>query len=586
MKMLLNINKTSLLKSLNFQKIKKSDFATNTFLKLSDEIKYSKKPIVALESTIITHGLPYPANLETALQVEDEVRKNNAVPATIAFLNGKFHVGLSRQEIEFIAKNHEKAIKISRRDMNYVCSRNDNSLIGGTTVSATSICAHQANISIFCTGGIGGVHRDFLDSMDVSADLQELARTPVAVVSSGVKSILDIEKTLEYLETQGVCVVTLNKTGSTEFPSFFTSKSGYNSPFNCKNEHEVAQLILHSFAKTGFNLNSGILIGVPIPEEHEADSNLIDNAINEALHECKKLNIKGKKVTPFLLEKINKITKGKSLQSNIALIKNNAKQSAKIAVELHKLQNYSSKIDPLPQNHVITVIGGTNLDYIYKLTDETTLGLKGVTQPCEFTASLGGVGRNMSEALFRLGLKESILMSALSDDLSGRYICDESKKIGLDISKLHVLDPIKNAITGTYCAVFHSTGEINMALGNMKAHDYITPEFIKTNLDILSKSQFCVLDADIPIDTIEYVSNYCQIENIPLWFNPTDLRKCYKLIDSDSLAKCTYISPNLQELFTLFSLKFQKDNSLNENEKINFHKINSKKLNLDFEDLK
>jgi pseudouridine-5'-phosphate glycosidase len=174
-------------------------------------------------------------------------------------------------------------------------------------VSATSICAHEAKIPIFCTGGIGGVHRDFVDSMDVSADLQELARTPIAVISSGVKSILDIEKTLEYLETMGVCVVTLEKNGLTDFPSFFTSKSGFQSPFNCKNESEVARLIQTNL-KTGFG--AGILVGVPIPSQHEADKKLIDDAIREALLDLKREGIKGKRVTPFLLEKINRITKG------------------------------------------------------------------------------------------------------------------------------------------------------------------------------------------------------------------------------------------------------------------------------------
>ena len=203
-------------------------------------------------------------------------------------------------------------------------------------MSATSICANAAQIPIFCTGGIGGVHRDYVDSMDVSADLQELARTPVAVVSSGVKSILDIEKTLEYLETMGVCVVTLEKNGSTEFPAFFTSKSGQHSPFNCKTEKDVAQLI-HTNLRTG--LNSGLLIGVPIPPKHSADQTLIDNAIQEALVQMKKLGIKGKKVTPYLLEKINRITQGKSLKSNIALIKHNAQTSARIAVELAQLNS-------------------------------------------------------------------------------------------------------------------------------------------------------------------------------------------------------------------------------------------------------
>lgn len=288
----------------------------NNFLEISDEIKNTNKPVVALESTIITHGLPYPANLETALAVENEIRSLGVVPATIGFLNGRIKVGLNINEIETIATKNQNAIKLSRRDLPYVLAAPDrDSIIGGTTVSATCIAAHAANIPIFCTGGIGGVHRDYIDSMDVSADLQELARTPVAVVSSGVKSILDIGKTLEYLETMGVCVTTLNETGSKDFPAFFTSSSGHESPYNCRNEKEAASLI-NANLKTGFN--TGLLIGVPIPENYSAKRELIDAAITEALAEAHKLKIKGKKVTPFLLEKINNITKGRSLSSNVA----------------------------------------------------------------------------------------------------------------------------------------------------------------------------------------------------------------------------------------------------------------------------
>ena len=275
--------------------------------------------------------------------------------------------------------------------------------------------------------------------------------TPVAVVSSGIKSILDIQKTLEYLETLGVCVYTLAEDGSKEFPSFFTSKSGFEAPYNCRDESEAAKLI-HTNMMTG--LNMGMLIGVPIPEENAANSAEIDEAIMTALKEAEKLNIKGKKVTPFLLEKINNITKGNSLKSNIALITNNAKTSAKIAVELKKLQAETKPQKPtrifLPENlctKQVSLIGGINLDSTYKLTDEKTLHLKGVTQPVRASSCLGGVARNMAEALIRLGASETILLSSVGDDVAGKYVTEQSKLIGFDTDKwLNLKD--KNLSTG------------------------------------------------------------------------------------------------------------------------------------------
>lgn len=304
-------NNRYLAKNFKFQSSPNSSFAskliTNNLLEISDEIKYSNQPLVALESTIITHGLPYPTNLEMALDVENEIKAQGAVPATIAYLNGKLKVGLNKTEIEYIAKNHQDSVKLSRRDLPFIFSQSKNSsLVGGTTVSATCIAAHAANIPIFCTGGIGGVHRDFIHSMDVSADLQELARTPVAVVSSGVKSILDIQKTLEYLETMGVCVVTLYKNGSKEFPAFFTSKSGFEAPYNCLSETDAARLI-YANLKTG--LNTGLLIANPIPEQYSADHTIIDLAIKEALDEAARLNIKGKKSLHFYSTKSIKLPK-------------------------------------------------------------------------------------------------------------------------------------------------------------------------------------------------------------------------------------------------------------------------------------
>ena len=220
----------------------------NNYLSVSDHIKdavANKEPVVALESTIITHGLPYPNNYETALEVEQVIRDSGAIPATIAFFNGKLKVGLNKEEIELVAKSaiNNKAVKLSRRDLSYALSNQVNGIVGGTTVSGTMIAAEAANIQIFVTGGIGGVHRDVNESLDVSADLVEFSKTRVAVFSSGVKSILDIGKTLEYLETLGVCVCTLDNSGSNEFPAFFTSKSGFYAPYNLRTTSDAAREI-------------------------------------------------------------------------------------------------------------------------------------------------------------------------------------------------------------------------------------------------------------------------------------------------------------------------------------------------------
>ncbi|PKY39251.1 erwinia chrysanthemi IndA protein-like protein-like protein [Rhizophagus irregularis] len=285
------------------------------------EALQGNKPLVALESTVISHGMQYPQNLETAVAIENIVRENGSIPATIAILNGKINVGLSSNGLETLAQMGQKARKSSRRDLAYVVSQG---LTGSTTVSGTMVIAHRAGIRVFVTGGIGGVHWGAEQSMDVSADLVELGRTPVAVVCAGVKSILDIEKTLEYLETQGVSVTTFGETR--DFPAFFTPRSGCMSPSNLKTVKECAALI---DANIQLQLNSGMLIAVPIPENEAADANKIQEALSIALAEAKEIS--GKDITPFLLKRINEITQGDSLKSNISLLKNNAKIGSQIA---------------------------------------------------------------------------------------------------------------------------------------------------------------------------------------------------------------------------------------------------------------
>lgn len=281
-------------------------------------------PIVALESTIISHGMPYPANLEVAKKCEQIVRDNGAVPATIAIINGEIIVGVTEEQLEYLATSKE-VLKVSRRDFAYVIA---NKLSGATTVAATMMIAKMANIALFATGGIGGVHRGVEQSWDISADLEELATTDVCVVCAGAKSILDLEKTLEYLETKGVLVVGYQ---TNELPAFFTKESGIEIPIRMDSPLEIAKTLK---TKKDLNITQGILITNPIDGKYSLNKKEIDETISNAIKEMEEQNIKGKKVTPYLLSKINELTKGESLNANKQLVYSNCKLAALIAVEL------------------------------------------------------------------------------------------------------------------------------------------------------------------------------------------------------------------------------------------------------------
>jgi len=285
-------------------------------------------PLVALESTIITHGMPYPQNLETALQVEEDIRAAGAVPATIAVLEGRLHVGLERAELEALAQAEDVA-KISRADMAACMARGGT---GATTVSATMIAAHLAGISVFSTGGIGGVHRGAELSFDISADLQELAQTPVTVVAAGAKAILDIPKTLEVLETLGVPVIAH---GQDDFPAFWSRASGLPAPLRMDSARQIAEAQL---MRGALGLPGGQLVGNPVPEAEEIAAETLAPIIARAQGEAETQSISGKAVTPFLLGRIFELTEGQSLRTNIALVRNNARLAARIAREICALR--------------------------------------------------------------------------------------------------------------------------------------------------------------------------------------------------------------------------------------------------------
>ncbi|MCS0613715.1 pseudouridine-5'-phosphate glycosidase [Massilia kyonggiensis] len=298
------------------------------FLQFSPEVQAARaagKPIVALESTIISHGMPYPQNVQTAREVEQVIRDAGAVPATIALIDGRICVGLADDQLEQLG-NAQDALKVSRRDLAYVLAEKK---LGATTVAATMICAALAGIEVFVTGGIGGVHRGAETSFDISADLQELARTNVAVVCAGVKSILDIGLTLEYLETHGVPVVSVGQPG---FPAFFTRESGFAADFQLDTPEQQARFIR---TKWQLGLTGGVVVSNPVPAASAMRNDEIDGIIAQALREAGEQGVKGKAVTPFLLARIKDLTGGRSLATNIALVKHNALVGARLAVALH-----------------------------------------------------------------------------------------------------------------------------------------------------------------------------------------------------------------------------------------------------------
>ena len=305
----------------------------NKYLDIAPEVQQALadgRPVVALESTIISHGMPYPKNVETALLVEQTLRDNGAVPATIAILGGRLKAGLSKEEITYLGKSGRKVAKVSRRDLPVICARGAD---GATTVTTTMMIAHMAGISVFATGGIGGVHRGAETTMDISADLEELAQTPVMVVCAGAKAILDLGLTLEYLETKGVPVIGY---GTSELPAFYTRKSGFGVDYELDTPEELAAAF---HAERELGMKNGMLVTNPIPEKYSMDHKVIDKAIEQALAEAKAQGIHGKETTPFLLAKVKDLTGGDSLESNIQLVYNNAVLGAKTACALAALKD-------------------------------------------------------------------------------------------------------------------------------------------------------------------------------------------------------------------------------------------------------
>jgi len=513
-----------------------------------DALHTNWKPVVALESTIITHGMPPPQNLSTALEVEQIVRQQNAIPATIAILDGRIKVGLSRAELEKLSEiSAGPAVKTSRRDMAYVLA---NRLNGGTTVAGTLMVAQMVGIKIFATGGIGGVHRDFNATLDVSADLVELGRAPVAVVCAGVKSILDIPRTLELLETQGVLVAAYQSVGN-EFPAFYTRRSGCRAAYGFDSAQQAARVIKTSL---DMDLGAGMLIGVPVPEEFAMDEKQINQAIAEAIRNAESQGITGKEITPFILAAVTNITSGRSLQTNIALIKNNAKVAAEIASELHSLTHHGIEVPKtqfvefdeiafLPKNAPV-IIGGSNIDTCITILDDD-IKMNGATYGSRSSVCCGGVGRNLAEGVSKI-LGGSTFISAVGDDQNGNFI----KTVLHPICNTEIVTE-KEMPTANCSVTLDKFGECKMILAmNMAVHRSITPDLIFQNESLIKSAPLVVVDANLSVETMQAILEIAKDNNRPVFYEPTDMSLAEKpfVLPTQLYTQIKFASPNLYEL--------------------------------------
>ncbi|KAB8263776.1 Indigoidine synthase A like protein-domain-containing protein [Aspergillus pseudonomiae] len=482
--------------------------AQSKFLQVSEEVRdavATGKPVVALESTIYTHGFPYPESVALASLLETVVRANGGVPATIGILNGVAKVGLNAEELIELASTAESknALKVSRRDLGYICGLGlaGKRLHGGTTVSGTMILAHLAGIKVFGTGGLGGVHRGGENSMDISADLTELGRTPVAVVSSGCKSFLDIPRTLEYLETEGVCVGTFadGRTGQIDFPAFFTRDSGIKSPKVIQDEAEAAAII---YAQLKLPVSSGMHFANPVPVQQSIPKNEMDDIIEEAIRLAEVEGHQGSDNTPFVLSKIKQLSGGKSVTANRALVEANVQRATRVAVELSKLEQSNGtlnerhmpaisedvkadqatseaelKLNPTTEgpiealDKVDVLVAGSlavdlSCDYAPPAGEKDIKPVSDTSNPATITQSLGGVGHNVAIATKYLG-SSVLFCSVVGDDLSGRAALTALRKEGLSTAGVQVLPASNGARTAQYVAVNDAKKDLVVAMADM-----------------------------------------------------------------------------------------------------------------------
>ncbi|CAD5228947.1 unnamed protein product [Bursaphelenchus okinawaensis] len=496
----------------------------------------SKKPVIALESTVITHGLPYPRNLRVAKSLEQIARDEGVTPATIALLDGKVCVGLDEEQLDHLASPNTRAVKVSTRDIPTVLAEKTT---GSTTVAATMKIADWAGIRIFATGGIGGVHRGAEDSFDVSADLVELGRTPVAVVCAGAKSILDIRKTLEVLETNGVNVIVLDS--QPYFPGFFVSRTEFKAPY-----HTTSIPLIADILKTTdrLNLRHGTLVACPLPEELTKDGDAIGNAVEQALKEAEESQIVNKDLTPFLLKRVDELTDSASLKINVALLENNVRMASRLAQEYVKRergvitgQNTAPARSEAPPK--VLCVGASILDF------EVVSALRpqndGGSYPGTLHCRAGGVARNHAECLHKLSNQVSFI-SAIGDDEAGAFL----KQMGLYFVPEDQIICSQTAPTASYLSVnvqgniAHGYSSIDAIVGE------IVPSEIQKRKHLFEDVDCIVVDGNISTATFQTVCDIAREFKKRVWFDTTDIAKVERLND-DILTSIWGISPNQNE---------------------------------------
>ncbi|KAL4402098.1 pseudouridylate synthase [Malassezia pachydermatis] len=480
------------------------------------------RAVVALESTIITHGLPRPINFDTAVAVEDQVRAAGAEPATIAVLDGQAHIGLSRSQLERVADSPpERTVKASRGGLAHIMAKG-RGWIGGTTVSGTMALAHRAGVRIFATGGIGGVHRGAEHSMDISADLTELGRTPVAVFCSGAKSILDIPRTLEYLETQGVPVLTFHPQG--QFPCFYTAKSGCHVPIVSSTEEAARTIELN----TTLGLENGLVFGVPIPSEFEQDGVIIQRAVEQAVQESVEQGIDrlGKQVTPWLLKRVSQLAHT-SVRSNVGLVLNNARVASECAVELAgpSPSRVAQVYTPKPK---VVVVGCAAMD----VTAQQSTSAPGSTAPGNVVLSTGGVAHNIALAAHAtLQEKKAVaLVAPCADDAIGALLRSQ-----MDDKAMRTDGLVSSSKSAVCNLVLDQEGDLLTGVADMACvEDTLTPDIVQQKLSELRPS-VVGMDANLTPDTIAAIVRQCASDGVPVLYEPTSVVKCGRGMDALAL---------------------------------------------------
>ncbi|MCJ1396629.1 hypothetical protein MMC18_009520 [Xylographa bjoerkii] len=570
------------------------------FLKVSDEVQDaidSGKPVVALETTIYTHGFPYPENIALCSRLEGLVRVGGGIPATIGVLNGVARVGFEAGELNELLESAgtDTTLKISRRDLAYVCGlgiKTEN-LNGGTTVSGTMLLAHLAGIKVFATGGLGGVHKDGQSSMDISADLTELGRTPVAVISSGCKSFLDIPRTLEYLETQGVCVGTFSdgRTGRVDLPAFWTRDSGVPSPKTIYNEADAAAII---YAQSRLPIMSGLLFANPIPEEFSLSKSKMDHVMSEAVRLAKENGISGSNNTPFVLAKIRELTDGATVKANSVLVENNVIRGTKVAVELSNLELNSKETfdrrksagvvevpvhsyglsQPLPKDRStisirnrqpadVLVAGSLAIDttcnYNSDKESKTKVGSPEMhtSNPAIITQSLGGVGQNIASALNYLGTPVQFC-SAVAADASGQTAVKMLVDRGMRVDGIKILQD--GSRTAQYMAFNDNNNELVIAMADMRIL-----ENEQRDVSVLwgspiasSKPRWLVIDANWDPSSLKQWITMGKASGAKVAYEPVSVGKSCRVFTSfpDLKRRLVHIAdlatPNTSELRAMF----------------------------------